>query len=41
MTVPSAIECILVTRWLGGEGRRNRKGYVSDEVERTSNKEKV
>ena len=27
--------------WLGGEGRRNRKGYVSEEGERTSNKEEV
>ena len=35
MTVPSAIEYILVTRWLGGEGRR-KKGYVYEEVERTS-----
>ena len=41
VTVPSAIEYILVTRWLGGEGRGNRKGYVSDEGERTSNKEEV
>ena len=34
MSVPSAIEYlwyILVTRWLGGEKRRNRKGYVSEE----------
>ena len=41
MTVPSAIEYILVTRWLGGEGRRNRKRYVSDEGEKTSNQEEV
>ena len=41
MTVPSAIEYILVTRWHVEEGRRSKKGYVSDEVERTSNKEKV
>ena len=29
-----------MTRWLGGEGRRKRKG-LSDEGKRTSNKEEV
>ena len=28
MTVPTSIEYILVTRWLGGEGRRKRGMYM-------------